>query len=249
MRTTTYRFTGAAHPLRVAVIADFHDGDAAPVIDAVKEIAPDAIFVVGDVVHNAKRIERGMVLLRALIGIAPVFCSLGNHEFKCDGDIRARIRRTGVRLLDDGYTTLGGFVIGGLSSGYEGHVQGKLKRTPDPDWTWLDEFARVEGTHVLLSHHPEYYPRKLSGLPVELILSGHAHGGQWRFFNRGVFAPGQGILARFVGGVYRGRRLVKGTAALSAEQSLLLVSRGLANEVHIPRIGNPTELIVIEFAV
>ena len=41
----------------------------------------------------------------------------------------------------------------------------------------------------------EYY-RKLGlvDLPIQLILSGHAHGGQWRIGRRGVYAPGQGLL-------------------------------------------------------
>lgn len=247
MKTTTYTLRGAKQSTRAVLVADFHDGDPAPLVEAIRALAPDLILVAGDVVHHADRAERGLALLRALITVAPVFCSLGNHECRCGEAIRARIRKTGARLLDNAYATFGGLVIGGLSSGYEGKEQGRFKRTPDPDAAWLSDFCAEKGTHVLMSHHPEYYPRLLCEKPIELILSGHAHGGQWCVLDRGVFAPGQGVLPRFTHGAYRGRRRVKTPLALSAEKPILVVSRGLSNEIGIPRIGNPEELVVLDF--
>ena len=83
---------------------------------------------------------------------------------------------------------------------------------------------------------------------VELVIAGHAHGGQWRFFGQGLFAPGQGILPRFTGGLYRGRKHLRGQAApLSSESPLLLVSRGLGNQIRIPRLWNREELVYIDF--
>lgn len=246
MKTTRYRFANAAHELRAAVIADFHDGDPAPVLEAVRSASPDVILVVGDAIHNAERTAGGLALLRALITVAPVFCSLGNHEYRCE-NVEKRLRQTGARLLDNAYATLGGFVIGGLSSGYRGKKQGRLKKTPAPETAWLKAFREEQGTHILLSHHPEYYPRLAADGGIELILSGHAHGGQWCFLGRGLFAPGQGILPRFTHGAYRGRRRAKTPLTLSAEKPVLVVSRGLSNEVRIPRIGNPTELLMLEF--
>lgn len=247
MKTTTYTLRGAKQSARAVLVADFHDGDPAPLVEAIRALAPDLILVAGDVVHHADRAERGLALLRALITVAPVFCSLGNHECRCGEAIRARIRKTGARLLDNAYATFGGLVIGGLSSGYEGKEQGRFKRTPDPDAAWLSDFCAEKGTHVLMSHHPEYYPRLLCEKPIELILSGHAHGGQWCFLGRGLFAPGQGVLPRFTHGAYRGRRRAKTPLALSAEKPILVVSRGLSNEIGIPRIGNPEELVVLDF--
>lgn len=246
MKITTYQLTGASHPLRAAVVADFHNGESASVVDTLRHMKPDAIFVAGDVVHDKENTEGGLALLRALITVAPVFCSLGNHEYRAE-EIEARIRKTGARLLDNSYTTLGGFVIGGLSSGYRGKKQSRWKRTPMPELAWLDDFCAEEGIHVLLSHHPEYYLPYLAHRPIELVLSGHAHGGQWRFLGQGVFAPGQGLLPRFTEGAYRGKRRGNGRLSLEADKPLLIVSRGLANQVRIPRIGNPTELIELQF--
>lgn len=246
MKTTAHTMLCAKQNARAVLVADFHDGDPAPLLEEIRALAPDLILVAGDVVHHAERAERGLALLRALITVAPVFCSLGNHECRCE-NVKKRIRQTGARLLDNAYTTFGGLVIGGLSSGYEGKKQGRLKCTPPPDKEWLADFCAEEGTHVLLSHHPEYYPRFLRDYPIELILSGHAHGGQWCFLGRGLFAPGQGMLPRFTHGAYRGRRRVKTPLALSAEKPILVVSRGLSNEIGIPRIGNPEELVVLDF--
>ncbi len=97
-----------------------------------------------------------------------------------------------------------------------------------PETAWLTEYSLQPGYHILLSHHPEY----IRYIPpnIELVLSGHAHGGQWRFFGHGLFAPGQGILPRWTKGIYDGR---------------LVVSAGLSNTAPVPRLFNPTEIVYI----
>lgn len=103
-----------------------------------------------------------------------------------------------------------------------------------PDTSWFASFCSKPGYHILLSHHPEYYP--LVPGEIQLTLSGHGHGGQWRFYNpfkrkwQGVFAPGQGWFPRYTKGVYDGR---------------LVVSAGLSNTAGIPRINNPTEIVFL----
>ena len=95
----------------------------------------------------------------------------------------------------------------------------------------MAEYASVDGYHILLSHHPEYYP--LVSDKVQLMLSGHAHGGQIRFFKRGLYAPGQGWLPKWTKGVYDNR---------------LVVSAGLSNTASpIPRLFNPTEIVYAAF--
>ena len=98
-----------------------------------------------------------------------------------------------------------------------------------PDTAWLDDFAAQPGLKVCLSHHPEYFP--LIPRVVDLMLSGHAHGGQWRFFGHGVWSPGQGFLPRWTKCVYEGR---------------LVVSAVLANTASVPRPFNPTEVVYVE---
>ncbi len=155
---TDYRFLGEGERLRLAVVADFHNGDVDSVMEGLREIAPDVILLPGDVVHSRHETERGLALLRAAARLAPAFMSPGNHEARCGKDFSATLAATGARVLDNGFVTHRGLVIGGLSSGFYGKKQGRLKRTPDPDTEWLADFESTPGTKLLLCHHPEYYP-------------------------------------------------------------------------------------------
>ncbi len=78
---------------------------------------------------------------------------------------------------------------------------------------------------------PEYYPRYLADTDINLILSGHAHRGQFRFFGRGFYAPGKGFFPKLTSGVYDNR---------------LVISRGLANTIKLPRINNPEDLVIVD---
>lgn len=216
--------------MQVAVVADLHDRYDGTLTAAIEEKAPDLVAVPGDVVHGEGATAAGLEFLAWSAARYPTFVSMGNHEWKCKGNIRAEIEKTGARVLDNDFVPFGELLVGGLSSGYEGKTQGRFKRTPDPDTAWLDGFCAKKGFKLLLCHHPEYYKRHLRNRDIDLTLAGHAHGGQWRFFGIPVFAPGQGILPRYTSGLYHGR---------------LLVSRGLTNRTGIPRIFNPTQLIFL----
>ena len=67
---------------------------------------------------------------------------------------------------------------------------------------------------------------------IDMTISGHAHGGQWRIFGRGLYAPGQGFFPKYTSGLIEDR---------------FIVSRGLANNALLPRFFNPRELIIINF--
>lgn len=195
---------------------------------------------------------------RACASIAPSFLSLGNHEQMLDEKDLSTIAATGVTVLDNSYQTITvdgqKIVIGGLTSAYmtdyrkavegirsiddryprkesiEG-LKGVLEASGHvPETSWLEDFAVTPGYHLLLSHHPEYFP--LVPDKVDLMLSGHAHGGQWRIFGRGVFAPGQGLWPRWTRGMYEEKRLV--------------VSAGLSNTASVPRLFNSTESVFLE---
>ena len=138
------------------------------------------------------------------------------------------INGTGTVLPDCAWRETDGLVIGGLTSAYvTDRRRGKDGRAPETKW--LQRFAAAPGYHILLCHHPEYYDRIPAG--IELILCGHAHGGQIRIFNHGVFAPGQGFWPKYTKGVYEGR---------------MVVSAGLSNTAWAPRVFNPVEAVFVE---
>ena len=108
----------------------------------------------------------------------------------------------------------------------------------EQDYAWLDTFVQVPRYRILLSHHPEYWCLEepmLSNRDIDLVLSGHAHGGQFRLFGQGFFAPGQGWFPKYTSGIHHGKR------------GRMIISKGMANTVKFaPRLFNPTEVVYIE---
>ncbi len=206
--------------------------------------------------------EHVLPFLSGCAAIAPTFLSLGNHEWALDQADLQTIKNTGVTVLDNEWCEIEvdgkKIVLAGLTSGYVTDYR-RFRATQDgkerypkkenlsviggavtasqhvPDTSWMDEFAAQPGLKVCLSHHPEYFPLIPRG--VDLMLSGHAHGGQWAYYSFfrkrmcGVWSPGQGLWPRWTRGVYDGR---------------LVVSAGLANTASVPRLFNPTEIVYLE---
>ena len=94
--------------------------------------------------------------------------------------------------------------------------------------------ANEEGFRLLLCHHPEYYEPYVQRYGLDLTVAGHAHGGQWRVFGRGVYAPGQGLFPRYTSGLY--------------DENRLLVSRGLSERMPFPRLFNKRQAILLTLA-
>lgn len=221
--------------VRIVLLSDIHNKPYEHIISRVRELSADLIAVAGDVTYGRDRYSNVSGFLTACGSIAPTYVSLGNHdslEVMCELDIGSAV------LLDNGYTDiiLNGVKlrIGGLSSPASRHAGSEnVPFDFDTQEPWLRRFCNSHEYKILLCHQPEFYPRYLKNRPIDLILSGHAHGGQWRipFTNQGVFAPGQGLFPKLTGGVTDGR---------------LVVSRGLSNTAPFPRFFNPTEIVLID---
>ena len=230
-------------PERLLVLADLHQQVGAGDAERYLALEPTAILIPGDWVEVSERREKGrsetLTLLRELATACPVYYSLGNHETGTRGNrqpdehacasLSPRTRALcetldacGVTLLHDRYVRHGSLCIGGLTSSGGRRL----------DTAWLGDLARGDGYRLLLCHHPEYYDDYVRPYALDLTVSGHAHGGQWRLFGRGLYAPGQGILPRYTDGLYDGGRL--------------LVSRGLSDRFPFPRLFNPKETVLLE---
>ena len=250
---TEYSLSGKrfARKLCFAVVSDLHSNEHTQIetiVDKIKSEKVDFILMPGDIferLDGSKPLAKkaGFELMSACAKIAPVFYSIGNHEnggigswnaikwskiksipFVYDGKDLDKIFERGVTLLDNEYVIEDGIAFGGLSSGM-------INEKRHPDTQWLDEFCMLDCPKILLCHHPEYYKKYLRNRDIDLIVSGHAHGGQWRVFGRGVFAPGQGIFPKYTSGIYDGK---------------LVVSRGLKPSGHIPRIFNNPEVVFVK---
>ena len=253
MKITEYKLKSKnlSKKIKIALVSDVHDRPVDKIIGALKEIAPDIIAIPGDLttrldlaegeraVNERGEIvshENAFVLLCEAAKIAPTYYSLGNHElcghfYKRNFGNRilhenfAKIKESGAVFLDDGYIIVGDIVIGGLTSGM-------TNESLIPHTGWLEGFAAADGFKILLCHHPEYYFKYLEKYKFDLVLSGHAHGGQIRLFGRGLYAPGQGILPKYTAGVHDGR---------------LVIGTGLCNTGGIiPRLFNPREIVTVE---
>ncbi len=245
MKVTTYRVPckKLTSPLRIAVAADLHDNPFERVIEALKKESPDLILIPGDLTDD-EQINEGatnaLAFLRTCVSIAPTYYSLGNHEIKCyhrgnhfthptpvpiPDHYREAVAHTGAILLEDCATKRENLILCALGSGLNGKINA-------PNAEAMNTFRALpsDKTKILLSHHPEYIP-EVSKLGMDLVVCGHAHGGQWRIFGRGVFAPGQGIFPRYTSGVHNGN---------------CVISRGLGDHTSIPRIFNDNELVIVE---
>lgn len=259
MRRTEYTIhCPVSTPLTIGLVTDLHEHNPAEVLKILTDAKPDVIAVAGDTLERHRRgenldkgdrslasrlicagiqiadkladlrqqekrdgkAEHGLEFLREAAKIAPVVMCLGNHELYLTDEDRVVMAEAGVKLLDNASTEIHSVLFGGIPSK---QVTGTFHET------FLEEFSSSPQYKVLLCHHPEYYPY-LSRYPIDLILSGHCHGGQIRVCGRGIFAPGQGLLPKYHHGVYDGR---------------LVVSAGCANTTSVPRWGNETEVVIV----
>lgn len=232
---------------RIAVCADFHSENRSMPVEAalslLKEARPDLILFPGDIFSDTGRSSvteswnrNGLTLLEKASLLAPCFFSPGNHEMGFSAENRRILEAAGVRTLVSESVRMGAIAVGGLGSGYL-LPKARYAEPPVPDTAFPAKFAVEERYHILLCHHPEYWRRYVAGTGIELTVSGHAHGGQWRVFGRGVYAPGQGLFPAYTSGLYR------------AGDEILAVSRGMTNSVRfIPRFFNPCEILLLDLA-
>ena len=250
MRNTRYQLT-TTHPVsfKACVVADLHDHSYRDILPILKDERPDLILIPGDLTETLREgldpsARPGLALLRECAAIAPTFYTFGNHEIGgCHGNIRKAkrsatplsfslspvwreiIAATGATLLLDEHIEWNGVTIGALGSGL-------LNPAWIPDLSMVESFAAAPGYKLLLCHHPEYFDRYLRPYPIDLTVAGHAHGGQWRVFGRGVYAPDQGLFPRYTAGLHEDR---------------LVISRGASNSAFpIPRFFNPCEVVTVE---
>ena len=235
--------------VRLAIISDLHGTDPHEAIELLRAASPDVILAPGDIFERvdnfSKRLdsmnEKGFLLLSEAAKIAPTYYSPGNHEIggthswamgmrikrparaEWSDENLSRLKSSGVVFLDDSYVVTDGFAIGGLSSGI-------LNGRGVPNLSWLDDFSNEHCPKILLCHHPEYYEKYLRERDIDIIVSGHAHGGQWRFFGRGIFAPGQGFFPRYTKGVYDNR---------------FVVGTSIKGSGTVPRIFNSPEIVIV----
>jgi predicted MPP superfamily phosphohydrolase len=234
---------GPADGLRIAQVSDLHSASFGTfpqrVLDGVRAARPDLVAITGDLVdRRTADLTVVLDLAEDLQEIAPTFFVLGNHE--ADSPLRdeliAGLEDLGVVVLRDEAVTieLAGTTVqvAGLDDPRVRSGQGLPARPPAQVLAGLD--LTPEAPTLLLAHRPEQL-EGYTGVGIDLVLSGHAHGGQVRLpLLGGLYAPHEGWLPEFSEGVHhRG-------------DTTMVISRGLGNSTAGVRVNNPRELVVVE---
>lgn len=242
LRTYTVVSPKLTAEVRLAVVTDFHSSDNADdVVAMVASCAPDAVLLVGDMFDDdiANRpTERTLSLMRQLSAQYPCYYVSGNHE-AWTGEMDALYQQTeeaGVKVLrmSSGVLTVRGqrIALCGIPDPYEMVFSG----APDTEEQLRQALEDVDSADftVLLAHRPELLA-KYAQFPLDLVVSGHAHGGQVRIPGvlNGLYAPNQGWFPKLAGGAY------------TQDGTTLIVSRGLAVRTRLPRIFNRPEVVLV----
>lgn len=228
--------------LRLCLLTDLHSepyGKAQETLLArVRAAAPDLILLGGDILDDALPHARGFETLRLLAAEFPCYYVSGNHEVRT-GEVSAikdEIRSYGITVLEGDCISLPldgtKLALCGIDDPDESGEAASLSQL-DRARTMADEDAY----RILLTHRPELIDQ-YRARDFDLVLAGHAHGGQWRIpgLLNGLIAPHQGLFPAYAGGLYE-----------FDEGDALVVSRGLSTKsTRIPRFFNPTELVLVD---
>ena len=227
---------------RIAQVSDLHNAEFgngnSKLLQIISETAPDAIVITGDLVDASHtNIDIAVDFAKAASQIAPVYYVTGNHEAALPqyNALKIGLESASVVVLEDTVIQLecngDTLTLIGLSdpnfttrSDVSSMVETKLNALSPDDSCYT----------ILLSHRPELFDAYVSS-GIDLVFSGHAHGGQFRLpLIGGLIAPNQGFFPKYDAGLY------------SEGKTNLVVSRGIGNSIIPLRFNNRPEVVLVE---
>lgn len=231
------KISGDLAGYRIVQISDLHNAtfgkDNQRLVKKIEVLNPDMIVITGDVVDsNRPNVDVALDFATQAAKICPTYYITGNHEnWLSEGDKQRLLKGlsdAGVICLSDETTDIkvknSTFTLIGLNDeSLRGNTLQNLVKNQDE--------AQLQ---ILLAHEPQYL-EKYAMSKVDLVLAGHAHGGQFRIpFVGGLVAPDQGFFPEYTEGVH-----VDG-------QTTMVISRGLGNSVVPLRLFNLPEVVCID---
>lgn len=220
---------------RIVHISDLHNDtfgkDNKKLISKIKAAKPDIIVITGDLI-DSRRTNYSVALSFAekAAKIAPTYYTIGNHEARKE-DLAGYLSK----IAERGVTVLSNEKIYLEKNGERLALLGIPSPFPESSLNEKELKALVDTKdyEILLSHHPEFFENYVS-CGVDLVFSGHAHGGQFRLpVLGGLYAPGQGVLPKYTSGIY------------SESNTNMVVSRGIGNSLFPLRFNDPPEIITL----
>ena len=238
---------------RIAQISDLHNTefgeDNRKLIEMLADIHPDMIAITGDLIdYYDTDVDISLTFVEKAMDIAPCYYIPGNHEARVDGyrQFCEQLETLGVAVLENERVTLEregeSVVLMGvkdpafLRKVLFPEADNKSERENDIilDY-YLDNLCREDGEYtILLSHRPDQIGVYIEH-GIDLVLSGHKHGAQFRLpYLGGLFTPSDGFFPDYDAGLYE------------CDHTTMIVSRGLGNSSFPFRINNRPEIVVIE---
>lgn len=229
---------------RIVNASDFHNRffgrNSSYLLSEIKKASPDIIVITGDIIDRRNlNIKRSVHFASKAASIAPVYYVTGNHESVMAGfnSLIKGLRKAGVEYIDNRCVTIereeGCIELMGIPDQALG-VEPENYRFEDRCREDITSVSTGSGNFgILLAHRPDFFDIYASN--ADVVLCGHAHGGQFRIpFKGGLFAPGQGLFPKFTSG----RHTKSGTD--------MIISRGIGNSSFPIRINNNPEIVVVE---
>ncbi len=233
-------------PVRIVFLSDLHNctyggADQSEIWEAIQAEQPDIVLFGGDVIDFQGGTTHALHLMEMIQEAYPCAYAAGNHEVirKDTEAFYAEAAALGIPVLHGNYIDL---TVNGQDLRLSGIIH--VYENPDQLEACCQSFEE-DRYNILLAHQPEQFEEIITesethNADIDLVLSGHAHGGQWRIprlLDQGLYAPDQGILPKYTAGQREHGNTVQ------------ITSRGLAKPLRmilIPRIFNRPELSVVE---
>lgn len=226
--------------IRVIVLSDLHSREFGPenveLVEQIAALKPDLIAIAGDMVNaDDGNLDVVLALCGKLVDISPVYYSPGNHEsnlmYEKGSPVESLLLDLGVHVLvnraEEAVIHKTPFLIGGLTTSTEGYEEYGA--------AFFEEYEKSGAFKLLIAHYPSLYYEILADRAVDLGISGHYHGGQFRLpLIGGVYHGDTGLFPKYSGGMYQ------------LPNAALFVSRGLGGHSGLPRVNNRPELAVID---
>lgn len=230
---------------RIAQISDLHNAEFgnnnSKLISMLKQVDADIIVITGDVIDSRRTdVDIAILFAEQAVEIAPTYYVNGNHEARIPGKyekMKQGFVEAGVIVLENSSVD---FMVGEETISLVGisdptfnkeSVEGTMESAVINQL--LEAVPDNENYKILLAHRPEYINEYVG--KVDLVFSGHAHGGQFVIpFVGGLVAPGQGLFPKYYDGLY------------THDTTSMIVSRGIGNSIFPFRINNRPEIVVAE---
>ena len=230
---------------RIVQVSDLHNAEFGKnnekLLAMLKQTDADIIVITGDLIDSRNtKVDVAVSFAEKATKIAPTYYINGNHEARVPEEyerLKQGLDEAGVTILENDSIDI---TIGDKAITLIG-INDSSFRMELVDDTMMQNVSHQlmsvvpdnDNYKILLAHKPHYFDAYAN--QVDLVLSGHAHGGQFKIpFIGGLVAPGQGFFPEYYTGSY-----IK-------ENTEMIVSRGIGNSIIPFRINNKPEIIIAE---